>query len=46
MTVALRPYKHLFPQLGLRVMVDPTSVVAGRNHGRRCRYLASGGYSW
>lgn len=29
MTVALRPYKHLFPQLGLRVMVDPTSVVAG-----------------
>lgn len=29
MTSALRPYKHLFPQTGQRVMVDPSSVVVG-----------------
>jgi len=29
MTSALRPYKDLFPQIGQRVMVDPSSVVVG-----------------
>ncbi|WP_409074901.1 gamma carbonic anhydrase family protein [Pantoea sp. C3] len=29
MSSALRPYKRLYPQLGQRVMIDPTSVVVG-----------------
>lgn len=29
MSSALRPYKHLCPQLGQRVMIDPASVVVG-----------------
>lgn len=29
MSSYLRPYKELFPQIGLRVMVDPSSVVIG-----------------
>lgn len=29
MSSALHPYKHLFPQTGQRVMVDPSSVVVG-----------------
>lgn len=29
MSTVLRPYKDLFPTIGQRVMVDPTSVVVG-----------------
>jgi len=29
MSTVLRPYKELFPTIGQRVMVDPTSVVVG-----------------
>lgn len=29
MSIVLRPYKDLFPTIGQRVMVDPTSVVVG-----------------
>ena len=41
MSAQLRPYKAFFPQIGLRVMIDASSVVIGDvtygSHGERYR---------